>query len=189
MKTRSLCFDALVMSAALVLCACPAGDGDGDGEGDADKEDFACELGILDADAVFLPAGGDTRAELELGFQGFLFVEIFVRAEGDVPARVEASSRVTVEGEDPTGEKTPDVEMAAWDSGYLSDPVLLFFNSETPADLDGKTVEVVVKLENDSHACTATGAFLLVDDDPCIHTGEEPICPGEPDRRGKGGIR
>ncbi len=181
MRSSKRFIPTVFVAATLSTVACPAGDGDGDGDGDGEKGAFECELGILDTDDAFVAAGDDTRAELELGFQGFLFVEVVVRAVGDVPSLVVASSRITVDGDAPTGQETPGVGMAARKGGYMSDPVLLFFNSDTPADLADRWVDVVVKLEDEKHTCTAAGTLLLVDDDPCIHTGDEPICPGDPD--------
>ncbi len=172
-----------IAATAFVASGCPSGDGDGDGDGD-EKTEFDCEVGAMDMDGNFVLASETTRAELDLGFQGFLFVEVRVRAKGDVPGLVDAATKVTLAGEDPTGDTTPDVAMKKDGDWFMSDPVLLFFNSSTPADMADRLADVVVKLENSSHECTASGPVLLVDDDPCIHTGEEPICPDDTDDTG-----
>jgi hypothetical protein len=168
-----------VVSLVAPVTGCPAGDGDGDGDGD--PEQFECELGIIDESGDFIPASEQTRAELDLGFQGLLFVEVAVRATGDVPGLVDALVSVTVEDEDPEGSVTNGVPMNDQGEAYVSDPVLLFFNSSIPAELQDRVAEIVIKLEDPARECTTDGLLLLVDDDPCIHTGDEPICPDDPD--------
>lgn len=174
----------LLAAGCALLCAAAGCDGGSNGGGDggtgtADKVEFACELGVLGEGGEFVEATGQARAELNLGFQGFLFVVVRLRATGDVPATVEATTSVTVEGDAPIGAREPELDLVPDGEAFLSSDLLLFFNSDVPADLEGRTVELAVKLEDATRVCTATGNVLLVDDDPCIHTGDEPICPDD----------
>lgn len=164
------------LTSTLATIACAA---DGDGElAPEDKTPFACELGVVDEDGEFVPGGADVRAELDLGFQGFLFVVTHVRASGEVPQVVEVTLSAAVDGGTPTGATIADLEMSGESQGkVLSDDLLVFFNSSTPAELAMRPLELVVRLESPTHICTVSAEFLMVDDDPCIHTGDDPICP------------
>ncbi len=151
-----------------------------------DKIEFQCELGVLDADGVFIPGSASTPVELDLGFQGFLSVTTHVRATGEVPRVVSVTISATVTGEEPTGDTVPLLAMNSESEGkVLSDALLIFFNNDTPTDLEQRGLELSLRLDNATHVCWVDAPFLMVDDDPCIHTGDEPICPE--DTTGTGG--
>ncbi len=163
----------------LLTSACPSDDKPTELDPE-DKEEFQCELGVLDENGDFIPASTQTPAELDLGFQGFLFVTTHVRATGEVPDTVKVTISTTIEGESPTGDTVPQLDMSAESEGkVLSDELLVFFNSSTPAELEHLGLDLSLRLESATHVCWVQGQLLMVDDDPCIHTGDEPICPTE----------
>ena len=157
---------------AAALCGCPSGDDD--------DEPFPCEAGTLTEEGAFVPLLDGDRAELVLGFQGFLFVELRARAD-DPPRRTAASMRITVAGDPPAGSSQNEVDfVAAPGGGFVSDPVLVFLDGSAPEGYVGRTAEVAVALAGEGRRCVMERSVLLVDDDPCVHTDGEPVCP-DPD--------
>lgn len=176
-----------LLAVALALAGCDGGSGAGGGDDDAGPppdgapSTFECELVERGADGAWAPLGPDARAELVLGFQGFLFVEVYVRATGPAPRRVDVILSVTIEGDAPYGGSQPETALTPTaDGAAVSEAIVVFFSSSSVGEYVDRTVEIAVKLEGDGASCTTTGRYLLVDDDPCIHTGDEPICPDDP---------
>lgn len=137
---------------------------------------FECTLGSLDADDAFRPYAATGTAELVLGFQGFLFVQARVLAR-DGPPVVEAVASITVEGEEPAGSTQPGVHLEPVDGGQLSDGILVFLPSSSVSAWEDRPATLAVRLQGEGQACVATADVVLVDEDPCIHTDDEPICP------------
>ena len=59
----------------------------------------------------------------------------------------------------------------------VSDTILIFFTANYLSYYVGRGAEVAVRIEDATRYCVVPAAGTLVDEDPCIHTGAEPICP------------
>lgn len=169
---------------AASLCAALAGCvGDVSGDTAAPEVEgatFACEIGFEDEDGAWVSAEEGDNAELVLGFQGFLFIEFKVLAEADSPSPVLVRMSMEVEGDAPFDGSQPDVAMVAQDSGErVSEVINLFLPTNDVGGYLDRQALVVMRLEDEASdlSCTASRTVTLVDEDPCIHTGGEPVCP------------
>lgn len=146
----------------------------------APKTEVPCKIGLTDDVGTFSPMGEGAKAELVLGFQGFLFVEVHVQT-GDVESgRADVRASVSVDGEDPFGTNQRGVAVEARADGTgLSDAVLLFLDSSNIAEYKDRHADLRLRMDGDIWTCTATASATFVDDDPCIHTDAEAICPGD----------
>ncbi|MDP2305681.1 MAG: hypothetical protein Q8P18_06610 [Pseudomonadota bacterium] len=152
------------------LLAC-TGAGPAEPVSDAEAEPFACELGVL-REGSFVPLAEAETVELHLGFQGFLLLALHARAE-DPPTEVDATVGVTVDGLDPYSVSQPRV---AFTDG-VTDELLVFLTSNYASWYEGRTASLGLRLRSADRVCVTEGAAVLVDEDPCIHTGGEPVCP------------
>ena len=142
---------------------------------------FACEPGLLDDDGGFAPLAGTTDAELVLGFQGFLFVRFSLQSDVEGPAPLTVVMALEADASEPFSSTQPEVGWFEQDGRWRTDELLLFLPDANTAAWTGVEGAVAIKAEHPDGTCLVTGRIRLVDDDPCIHTGEEPICPGDGD--------
>lgn len=173
---------ARVALASLIVALAPGCDPDGsDDDTGGEVVEGTCTLGLTDADGNFVPLGaGADRLELILGFQGFIWVEVNVSVEPECPDLVDASTGITMEGHGSVGGAQPLVTLDPSGSGdYLSEDILLFLNGGSMSEYVGSDAELAVALEGDGWRCVTSAAGVLVDDDPCIHTGEDTDCEEE----------
>lgn len=149
---------------------------DPSGAGDTGSEvplaSYSCELGTLGTDGWVSLADAGT-VELMLGFQGFVLASLAVRADGPPEGLSRAAYGLEIEGTDPVSGSQPDVGF----SGGESDEVLAFFTGNYVSYYVGRSAHVALRLTSATAECVAEGDAVLVDDDPCIHTGGEPDCP------------
>lgn len=167
----------LALAAFIGAAGCDAGSDDG--ESDKPKVPFECTLGFPGTEGTpFVEHTSGSKAELELGFQGFLFFTVRLRAESP-PAEVEAKFSAHLEGDaEPVGGSQPTVGFkTASSAGMVTDDILVFLPGGAVSAFVGRSAEVAVRVESAERTCLVTGTVKLVDDDPCIHTGDEPICP------------
>lgn len=162
-----------------LLCGCGGGaDSGADGGAEVVKDEISCELGSWTAEEGFVPFVDDARFELQMGFQGFLLVALRARtAEPSFPLG-DATMSMEVEGADTLNGKQPDV---AFEDG-LSEEILVFFSGNYLSYYEGRAADLAVRIEDASRSCLVQVAGTLVDEDPCIHTGADPICPGDTGR-------
>lgn len=158
-----------------LLLGCPAPGPDSDTQ-PVDLEEVDCELGQL-RDEAFVPLQDGDEAELWLGFQGFLFLLVRASSE-EPPAHPTALFSLTLDGEDPASGSQPDLDF----DGTLSDEVLVFLPSANVSAYEGRSASLAVRLQGPERTCLDTVEVLLVDEDPCIHTDDEPICPEDSGR-------
>jgi len=164
-----------VLIAAAVACT----GGDGTDGSTAEKTDFDCVLGSTDVDTGFAPFSSQDRAELYFGFQGFLFLEVQVQSEEPV-TNCQVTTSINVDGEDPVGGMQPGVPFVSQDDGsLLSDDIIVFMPSSSAAEWADRAATLSVRVEDATRVCVSSAEILLVDEDPCIHTDDEPICPGD----------
>jgi len=157
----------------LVLLACSAGGDTGESDADVNKAPFTCELGTRIDESDFQPFATGATFELQMGFQGFLLVKVVARGGDDAPSVADARMAVTIEGAEPVIGAQPSVDL----TNGVSDEILIFFTSNYLSWFVGRAAEITVRLEDDDQVCVAQATGTLVDEDPCIHTGAEPICP------------
>jgi hypothetical protein len=161
-------------------CA-PEDEGGKKGGGDGPQTlEYGCDLGLLTEEGDFRALEPNETVELVLGFQGFLFVEVAVRAEAS-PGECITTSSLTVPDNDPVGSVQQEVPFGGSDSGWVSEELVLFLPSNTVSDYVGAPADLAVRLDDGAAYCIAALTVELVDDDPCIHTGDEPICPDDDD--------
>jgi hypothetical protein len=139
-----------------------------------------CELGLWTEDVPFaaIADDGETPAEMIFGFQGFLWVDVALRCPTPGPATGAVALAVTTEDDRTFSASLPRVELDEVDGVRLSEPIQVRLdNGEGPSALEGLHAEVSLRLEGDGYEATAIAGMLLVDEDDCIDTDEEPICP------------
>ena len=141
------------------------------------KIPFDCVLGFTDTAGSFRAAADGDKAELHLGFQGFLFFGVRLSAAGDAPSSVTATYSVQIGSSAPSGSSQPGVGLRPSGGTATSDEVQVFLNSSNIGEYTNQRAVVAVRLEDATRVCTARATLLLVDEDPCIHTGDTPICP------------
>lgn len=168
-------FDVAVTLSLLGASACTSTGPDTDsGSGpDADKTEVVCELGTWTASSGFAPLETDPTFELQMGFQGFLLIAVNVRTDEPGFAKGNAAMSVKVEGADTISGEQPAVTF----HDGVSDTILIFFTANYLSYYVGRGAEVAVRIEDATRYCVVPAVGTLVDEDPCIHTGAEPICP------------
>lgn len=173
---------AIASLATLLAVLAPGCDPDGtDDDTGGEVVEGTCTLGLTDAEGAFVPLGeGADRLELILGFQGFIWIEVNLRVEPECPELVDASTGITMDGHGSIGGAQPLVTLDPTGSGdYLSEDILMFLNGGSMSEYVGRAADLAVALEGDGWRCVASAAGILVDDDPCIHTGEDTDCEEE----------
>jgi len=139
-----------------------------------------CELGLWTEDVPFtsISADGETAAELIFGFQGFLWVDVSLRCPVPGPSVGAVNLALTTETDRVFGSSLPRVEFDEIDGARVSEEMMVRLdNSAGPSALEGLHADITVRVEGDGYGGTAGAAVQLVDDDKCIDTDEEPICP------------
>ncbi len=137
---------------------------------DPGPEIIDCTLGTrLGAD--FVPLAAPVTAELVLGFQGFVWIDLSVRADrspGDAIAKVKYA--YSIEGLQPAS--------AAMTTRFEgTDAALrLLLSPADVAQLADRTVELSVRIEVSGLRCDASQTLTLRDGDPCIHVDDGTGC-------------
>lgn len=142
---------------------------------EADKVAFPCELGTWTAADGFVPFGDDAKLELQMGFQGFLLVAVHARTAEPAFSVGEATMSMQIEGADTLNGQQPGVSF----QDGVSEELLVFFTGNYLSYYEGRTANLAVRIEDATRSCLVQVAGTLVDEDPCIHTGADPICPGD----------
>ncbi|MFZ5480938.1 MAG: hypothetical protein ACOZNI_29525 [Myxococcota bacterium] len=157
----------------MLLAALACVDPTPDGLPPAEKTAFSCELGTDGPDG-FATLDALGTLELHMGFQGFLLFVVRARALEEAPALVDATVAATFDGEDRTSVVQPRVP---FEDGAVTDEILVFITANWLSYYVGREAEVSLRAESEGAYCTATGTATMVDEDPCVHTGDEPLCP------------
>jgi hypothetical protein len=161
----------VVALVALGGACTPPGD---TGSPSTESTPFACTLGVPTEEGW--KAWGDTL-ELEMGFQGFVLAQLQLTAGEDAPESVTATMLVEPEGSAQVSGSQPLVAFTHDGALATTDPILVFFTSNYISYYVGLGARVAVRLDGEGKSCAVEGQATLVDDDPCLHTGDEPICP------------
>ena len=154
------------------LTACGGGPTENTETTAVELTEFSCELGFRTEKGEYTSFSEHSQSELVLGFQGFLFLQVYIKTDQS-PDTCNAITSIDING-NASGSTQPNVN---FDTSSISDEVLFFLPTANINEYIDTNSEIAVRLENATHFCTATSSVKLVDDDPCIHTDEEPICP------------
>ncbi|MBM4364726.1 MAG: hypothetical protein FJ102_00815 [Deltaproteobacteria bacterium] len=152
------------------LLACTGAEDTGTGK--AETTTFACELGVP-TEAGWQPLA--STLEMEMGFQGFVLAQLQLKVADDAPSPLTATMVVEPEGTDAVSGSQPLVYV----NGGITDPILVFFTSNYISYYLDRSARVAVRVSAENASCAVEGAAILVDEDPCMHTGDEPICPDD----------
>lgn len=177
---RSFERGAAILAATLALVGAGCGDSTTEvPDAAAPAEDFACQIGVVDTAGAFHAATVAQRAELVLGFQGFLWFDLHLSsADTAAPTEVKALLSVELSGEDPFNVAQASMALtSAADGTKRSGSVHVFVTGRNPDLLAGSVAKVGLRLEAPGLVCKTTGELTLVDDDDCVHTNDEP-CDG-----------
>ncbi len=180
---------ACLATACLVACGSDTGDaGDTAGDGSTAAQPFDCTLGIPLPGGGFTALSDDATGELTMGFQGFLVVEMQVCAGSDAPDDVKGQASVAVDDEEAFASYPPPLHFDA--AGTVDDAsgTPLRCSQRFPLRLESGQIGffkdrsgvIAMKLSGAGKVCVAHGPLRFVDEDKCVHTGEEPCCPGDP---------
>jgi len=153
----------------------PQGPGD---TGGRDGE-FPCSLGIVDLEEGYRDMADGERLELVLGFQGFLFVRTWLHTPVEPGAHCEGIASLEIDGLDPMQTTIPLIPFSAQDDGWRSDEMPLFLASDSVGTYANKEATLAFRLQDGKDACVLQQPVILVDDDPCIHTDGDPVCPDD----------
>ena len=136
-----------------------------------------CEIGLV-RDEAWMDPGDDDRAELFLGFQGFLFFRVRVRAKAAAEGTATVRISLGIEDDQPVGGVQPRTELMDWFEGHSeTEDVLVFLESSSVAEFAGRSADIVVKVEAHDWWCVSQQGVQLIDEDPCLHTYDAPLCP------------
>lgn len=148
---------------ALTLAACS----EATQESEPERETFEVQLGVWDADqAVFSELVDEAPVDLVMGFQGLVFVNLALFADGDIPARYTAAGTITFEDVDetvPFFDGQVLFERLGEDARMVPSFRLAF---DLPAsELDGRIArfDVTLRSHDDAWESTATCTFQILD--------------------------
>lgn len=167
-------------SMALVACEPVEQAPEADAIGDASPSEMSCEIGQIGDGAAFVPASERDTAELQLGFQGFLFIALRVATlDPQAPPLARVSVSFEAEGDEPVGISLGQIAMTRAGELAVSSELVIILSPTIVSHFAGRTAVVTMRVEGSGRRCVTSATLRLVDDDPCIHTGEDPICPGD----------
>ena len=119
------------------------------------------------------------EAEVILGFQGLVHVELRATAPSDAPEVVEGSLRFVPDAGAPIQSFHPTLSLLPDGEGARSSDVVLFLlGSGTPADWDGVAGTLEARLQTDEEVCLFSAPLSLRDGDPCAGVDDPSQCEG-----------
>ena len=132
-----------------------------------ERETFSVSLGVWDSsDDVFSELVEEQPVDLVMGFQGLVFVNLALFADGDIPARYTAEGEVVFEDAD---ERVPFFDGQVLFERFGDDARLvpsLRLAFDLPAsELDGRTARfnVTLRSHDDEWEAHASGTFEIHD--------------------------
>ncbi len=166
--------------AAALCCAllmgCPTADDD-------DDRPFGCQIGVWHEDGAWEPADG-APVELIFGFQGFLWISTQLRSDLDGPDVANLRFSASIDDGAPFGGSQPNVALVEdGDARYSDEVQIRLSNDEGPEPFIGGVMALALRGTSGLRECTAEATVTLQDEDPCIHTDDEPICDDDDSAR------
>jgi hypothetical protein len=168
-----------------IVSACSGAPAAADGGADGSGGPLAISIEAKQASGAFVPMQDGGEAELFVGIQGLVFLELRLVATGGTAELVDSTLRFTVEGLEELSQTNVMVELLPDGPVRRSQELRLVF----PGSIDpaSQLVEHMMHLDGrwtrSGGGETATTAFDLIirNDDPCIHRPppEEPLCPSD----------
>ena len=142
-----------------------------------------CELGIPNEDGAFTSIAATSssalvRSEIRVGFQNFVFLQFMARIATTATKDASAAMVIHVDGEEPDSSAQRGIRVKRQPSGpMLADDIRLLLDVDRYVNWVGKNADITIKLDGPGWTCTMQGRVKLIDEDHCIHTDQEPICP------------
>jgi len=141
----------------------------------AQRKPAACELGVLQ-DGAFLPWVDGMKAEIIVGYQGYMLVigRVHVSA-GELPVKPKVRMTVSREGGEPSISSVWRVPVTVDNEGHaITEPLEMWLFPPVLEDYLGRNGSVQVELVGLDRSCTARTAVEFVDEEFCKHmdTGE-----------------
>jgi len=169
-------WSSVIFAGVAVLAAgCPDSPGPAPSDAGPDAPcDLAVALGVGGRGADFDRLEDGDVAEVIVGYQGFIFLQVILEVRGIAAGQVLAPFTISLDGHEPYGDnKRVDLADEGGGAAY-SAPLSLYFNDFPLPDVVGKNCRVDVTV--DAQGCTGHfGVDLeLRDEDPCIHTVDDP---------------
>lgn len=141
-------------------------------EPEPERETFDVQLGVWDGEEeVFSELLADEPVDLVMGFQGLVFVNLALFADGDIPARYTADGSITFEDVDET---VPffdgQVLFEPFGDGARMVPSFRVAFDLPASQLDGRIArfDVTLRSHDDEWESTATYSFQIMDRE-CEH--------------------
>lgn len=159
-----------------LLLACPPARDD---TGEADTTPFACDVGPYVPGGPFRSFLDAPEAELTLGFQGLLMIQVQGRLDAGAPPIVDVTMSVAAEGASTFSGIQPYVSTVEEDGARLTAPIVVFFTSADIGFWTGRSAVLGLRFEHAARACTWAGTIQLVDEDDCIRAGDTVDCPDD----------
>lgn len=166
----------LLVGLALALAGCPGPvpDPRGDAGLDAGPCEMTARLGVGGRGAEFVPLGDGDVGEVIVGYQGFIFIQAILELTGAPAGQVLAPFTISLEGHDPYADnKRVDVTEGGEGAVY-SAPLSIYFNDFPLPDVVGKACDVRVSVAHGDCQASDDVRLTLRDEDPCIHTVDDP---------------
>lgn len=166
---------ACLLGVAAILAGCPDAPGPGPSDAGPDAPcDIGVSLGVGGRGANFVPLEDGDVAEVIVGYQGFIFLQIILRAEGLPPGQVLAPFTISLDGHEPYGDdKRVDVADGG-DGAVYSAPLSIYLNDFPLPDIVGRTCRLAVSVYQQGCRAQFGVDLELRDEDPCIHTVDDP---------------
>ncbi len=130
---------------------------------------------------VFVPLVAGAEAELTLGFQGFVWIDISLQMDvsGDDDARLalagagvaKVALSVEIDGLGPTSSAVT----GRFDANAIT-PLRLLLAPADVGKLKGRSATMALRASVAGLRCDASGSVVLRDDDACIHVDDAHAC-------------
>ncbi len=152
---------------------------------DAPKLPFDCVL-LLQTPTGPMPITPLDPAEIVLGWQGFLWVDVRAHGQTDTPATARALVQITAEGEGPSQNVWNNLPFLPQPDGAFLSRVMdvRLDNTRDASFYAGKVATIAARFTGETHQCVAEAEVTLRDDSTCFDNGQEIECPGDDDSAG-----
>ena len=162
------------LSATLVAALAASGCTSGDDPGTADEPLVQpdCRIGVVGQDGVFQPYNDGDKAELVVGFQGFMLIIVRVHTEvGKLPAIPKVRMTVEREGGEPSVSTVVRAGTKQDAQGHdITQQLDMWLYPPDPMVFDGANGSLAVDLVGRDSSCSAKVAVRFVDEELCKHS-------------------
>lgn len=136
--------------------------------------DLTVTLGVGGRGPDFVPLEDGDVAEVIVGYQGFIFLQTILKVEGLGTGQVLAPFTISLDGHEPYGDNKRVDLVDEGDGAAYSAPLSLYFNDFPLSDVVGKSCQLAVTVDRQGCMGSFGVDLQLRDEDPCIHTVDDP---------------